>query len=135
MLATGPPRKSQDTVHIHAHFYLLSTFNFTMIFFSSRGSQEQNELPVGILTGTASICQQQRDIFRCCLATKLCLTLCNSMDCSPPGSFVHGISSQEHWNGLPFPSPGHLLDPGIKHLSPTLAGRLFTPEPPGKPHL
>ena len=22
---------------------------------------------------------------------QLCLTLCNSMDCSPPGSFVHGI--------------------------------------------
>ena len=130
MLATGPPRKSQDTVHIHAHFYLLSTFNFTMIFFSSRGSQEQNELPVGILTGTASICQQQRDIFRCCLATKLCLTLCNSMDCSPPGSFVHGISSQEHRNGLPFPSPGHLLDPGIKPESPALAGRFFTTAPP-----
>ena len=21
----------------------------------------------------------------------LCLTLCNSMDCGPPGSFIHGI--------------------------------------------
>ena len=28
----------------------------------------------------------------CCLATKLCLTLCNPKDCSPPGSPVHGIS-------------------------------------------
>ena len=27
-----------------------------------------------------------------CLVAKLCLTLCNSMDCSPPGSSVHGIS-------------------------------------------
>ena len=135
MFATGLPRKSQDTVHIHALFYLLCTFNFTMTFFSSRGSQEQNELPVGILTGTASICLRQRDISRCRLVTKLCPTLCNSMDCSPPGSFVHGISSQEHWNGLPFPSPGDLPDPGIKHLSPALAGRFFTPEPPGKPHL
>ena len=27
----------------------------------------------------------------CCLVTKLCLTLCDSMDCSPPGSSVHGI--------------------------------------------
>ena len=25
------------------------------------------------------------------LAVKLCLTLCNPMDCSPRGSFVHGI--------------------------------------------
>ena len=27
-----------------------------------------------------------------CLVTKLCLTLCNHMGCSPPGSSVHGIS-------------------------------------------
>ena len=26
-----------------------------------------------------------------CLVAKLCLTLCNPMDCSPPGSSVHGI--------------------------------------------
>ena len=26
-----------------------------------------------------------------CLVTQLCPTLCNSMDCSPPGSSVHGI--------------------------------------------
>ena len=28
----------------------------------------------------------------CCLVTKLCLTLCHPVDCSPPGSSVHGIS-------------------------------------------
>ena len=27
---------------------------------------------------------------------------------------------QEHWSGLPFPSPGHLPDPGLKLASPTL---------------
>ena len=26
-----------------------------------------------------------------CLVTQSCLALCNSMDCSPPGSSVHGI--------------------------------------------
>ena len=29
--------------------------------------------------------------FRCCLITQLRLTLCDPKDCSPPGSFVHGI--------------------------------------------
>ena len=29
--------------------------------------------------------------FRCCLVTKSCPTLCDPMDCSPPGSSVHGI--------------------------------------------
>ena len=28
----------------------------------------------------------------CCLVAQLCLTLCNPMDCSLPGSSVHGIS-------------------------------------------
>ena len=29
-----------------------------------------------------------------------------------------GFSRQEYWSGLPFPSPGDLLDPGIKPASP-----------------
>ena len=33
-----------------------------------------------------------RHSYCCCLATKLCPTLCDPMDCSPPGSSVHGIS-------------------------------------------
>ena len=33
------------------------------------------------------------------------LTLCDPMDCSPPGSSVHGILWQEYWSGLPCPSP------------------------------
>ena len=38
---------------------------------------------------------------------QLCLTLCDPIDGSPPGSPVPGFSRQEHWNGLPFPSPVH----------------------------
>ena len=43
------------------------------------------------------------------------------------------FSRQEHWSGLPFPSPGDLPDPGIKLVSPALGGGFFTTEPPGKP--
>ena len=35
------------------------------------------------------------------------LTLCDPIDGSPPGSPVLGFSRQEHWSGLPFPSPMH----------------------------
>ena len=31
-----------------------------------------------------------------------------------------GFSRQEYWNGLPFPSPEDLPDPGIKLVSPAL---------------
>ena len=47
-----------------------------------------------------------------------------------------GFSRQGHWNGLPCPSPGNLPDPGTEPeslMSPALAGRFFTTEPPGKP--
>ena len=33
---------------------------------------------------------------------------------------------QEYWNGLLFPSPGDLPDPGIKARSSALAGGFFT---------
>ena len=41
-----------------------------------------------------------------------CLTLCDPMVCSPPGSSVPGVLRQEYWSGLPFPSPGYIPDPG-----------------------
>ena len=47
-----------------------------------------------------------------------------------------GFSREEHWSGLPFLPSGNLPDPGIKcmsFVSPALAGRVFTTEPPGKP--
>jgi len=40
-----------------------------------------------------------------------------------------GFPRQEYGNGLPFPSPGDLPDPGIKPgslMSPALGGRIFT---------
>ena len=45
-------------------------------------------------------------------------------------------SRQEHWSGLPFPIPGDLPNPGMKHTSlapPALTGRFFTTAPLGKP--
>ena len=44
---------------------------------------------------------------------------------------------QESWSGLPFPPPRDLPDPRIEPVSPvspTLANRFFTTEPPGKPY-
>ena len=55
------------------------------------------------------------------------------MDYSLPGSPVSmGFPRQEYWKELPFPSPGDLPDPKIEPVSPALAGRLLTTEPPGK---
>ena len=46
-----------------------------------------------------------------------------------------GFTRREYWNGLPFPPPGDLPDPGFEPeslASPALATRYSTTEPPGK---
>jgi len=43
-----------------------------------------------------------------------------------------GFSGQEYWNGLPFPSPGNLPDPGIEPKSLALQTDALPSEPPGK---
>ena len=48
-------------------------------------------------------------------------------------SLSMGFPRQEYWSGLPFPSPGDLPNPRMEPESPSLAGRFFTTEPPGKP--
>ena len=47
------------------------------------------------------------------LVAQSCLSL-HPMDCSLPGSSIHGISQQKYWSGLPFPSPGNLPDSGVE---------------------
>ena len=42
------------------------------------------------------------------------------MDVAHQASLSMGFSRQEHWSGLPFPSPGDLPDPGIEPRSLTL---------------
>ena len=46
-----------------------------------------------------------------------------------------GFSRQEYWSGLPFLSPGDLLDPGIKPRSPAFQADALTSEPSGKPKI
>ena len=62
------------------------------------------------------------------LVAKSCLTL------ATPWTVVHRVPlsirfpRQDYWNGLPFPSPGDLPDPGIgptSLMSPALAGVFF----------
>ena len=69
----------------------------------------------------------------CMLATQSSLTICNSIECSLPGSSVHGNLRQEYWSGFPFPSPGNPPDPGIEPRSPTHQADSLPSGPPGKP--
>ena len=57
------------------------------------------------------------------------------MNCSPPGSSVHGILQQKYQSGLPFPPPGDLPGPGIEPASPSLQMDSSPLSPWESPHL
>ena len=64
-----------------------------------------------------------------CVHAKSRPALCSPVDCSLPGSSVHGISQAETLEWVPFPPPGDLHDPGIEPASlgsPALAHGFFT---------
>ena len=65
------------------------------------------------------------------LVAKSCPTLCDPMDCSPPGSSAHGISQARilEWATLPF-SRGS-SPPRDQPTSPALPAGFSTTEPPG----
>ena len=63
-----------------------------------------------------------------------CLVLSDSLvapwpvDCQAP--LPMGFPRQEYWNGLTFPSPGDIPEPGFEPASLALADGFFTREPP-----
>ena len=75
-------------------------------------------------------------LFEICLCAKSlqsCLTLCDPMDCSPPGSSVHGVLQARilEWVSMPYSrGPSRLRD---QTWVSCIAGRFFTTEQPGKP--
>ena len=67
-----------------------------------------------------------------CSGAQSCPTLCNPMDCSLPGSSVHGIFKLRILEWVALPSPVDLPNPGIKPMTPALEDRFFTLMPSGK---
>ena len=71
-----------------------------------------------------------------CLVAQLCLTLCDPMDCGPPGSSVHGIlrAGILEWVAILF-SRGSSRSRDRTHISCSscITGGFFTTEPPGFP--
>ena len=74
-------------------------------------------------------------MFLILLHTYMCVCVCvlsHVQLFAIPGTVAHQaplsmkFPKQEHWSGLPFPSPGDLSDPGIEPGSPALAGGFLT---------
>ena len=69
------------------------------------------------------------------LVTKSCLTFVTPWTIAGKVPPSMRFSRKEYWSGLPFPSPGNLLDPGIEPGSPALQAGSLPAELLGKPLL
>ena len=67
------------------------------------------------------------------LVTQLCPTLCDFMDCSPPGSSVYGVFQARILEWVASSFSWDLPEPGIEPGSPALQEISLPAEPPGKP--
>ena len=73
-----------------------------------------------------------------CVCAQPRLTLCNPMDCNPPGSSVHEILQAKILEHVAIFTPGDIPNPGIKLVSlvsPALAGRFSITASSGKHHI
>ena len=68
-----------------------------------------------------------------CLVTQSHLTLSTPWTVDSQAPLSMEFSRQEYWNGLPFPPPGNLPNPGIEPRSLALEEGSLLPEPPEKP--
>ena len=71
----------------------------------------------------------------CVLVAQPCPTLCDPINCSSPGSSVHGILQARILEWQPFPSSRDLLDQEIQPRSLALQADSLPPEPPKKPFI
>ena len=77
-------------------------------------------------------------VLRCAQSLQLCLTLCDPVDCSPPGSSVCGILQARilEWVAMPSSKESSWFRDRT-HIScrSCIAGGFFTSEPLGKPNM
>ena len=92
-----------------------------------------SQIGISLYHGNNSF-QNEYEVLICyCLVAKSCSVLVtHDLYVAFQASLSTRFPKQEYCSGLPFPSPGNLPDPGIKPASPSLEGRFFSAEPPGK---
>ena len=87
------------------------------------------ELPLFIKINSCAYSPIIKTGLTACVLSQSWPTLCDPVDCSPPGSSVHGVLQARILEWAPCPPPGDLLNLGVEPvslISPTPAGRFFT---------
>ena len=95
-------------------FILIPIFPHFLII--NRGELQLINIRIEILKGGKRHIELNRVcwIFLKVLVAQMCPTLCDPMDCKPPGFSVHGILQARILDWVAFPFPWSLPDPGIE---------------------
>ena len=84
-----------------------------MLFLCLLLSPNFRHMPPGICSRSQTPPLSVNHHFAAAKLLQSCPTLCDPMDSSQQGPLSMEFSRQEHWSGLPCPSPGVLPDPGL----------------------
>ena len=120
-----------DHVHIKGN-WVLPNFPLAQFFLKSEDNRSTHITGLGEFQPFYIQCLNAR----MCARLQSCPTLCDPMDCSPPGSSVHGILQERILERIACAPPGDLPNLG---LEPCLLCRLpwqvssLPLAPPGKP--
>ena len=77
--------------------------------------------------------ESEEEALSCAVLTQLCPTLCDPMDCSPPGSSVHGILQERRLEWVAMPCSRGSSQPRDRSQVSALWMDALLSEPPGKP--
>ena len=92
--------------------------------------------PGVVLLELPLLASQLQAVLCCAKSLQSCPTLCDPMDCSLPGSFVHGILQARILEWVAMPSSRGSFWPRdwtCSSCASCIAGGFLTAEPPGKP--
>ena len=108
------------------------SFCLQLLFLSVTNSYKHFTLSARWSTSFPTNAWLSTEFVRVCVCAKSlqsCVTLCNPMGCSRPGSSVHGVFQASILEWVALPSSRGSSNPGIEpvaHLFPVLAGGFFT---------
>ena len=122
MFLTSGIQKSESVIHPSTLFQILFPHR-------SLQSMEQSSLCYTVGSYQLSILHIKVKLKRQLFSPVLLSATPQTVDHHAPLS--KGFSRQEHWSGLPFPSPEDLPDPGIKPRSPMMQADSLGSEPLG----
>ena len=122
LLVSGPPKYWNGRWH---QLFIWSLKKAILLQHIETAREDGSSKPMRIFSPFKEYC--------CCSVPRSCPTLCNRMNCTLPGTSVHGIYWVRILEWVAISSSRGSSPPRDQTHVAYITGRLFTTDPPGKP--